>query len=226
MARMLPAMQRMFVSSAKNASCPAPATSTATDAANTITPAAATMADTAANARSIVSLELSDDVEVPLASLQRDLNAASDTFQLDHLDDDVPLPTYDASLELNHVPSSASPQIREAVSSPRSAPSPATGQPARADPNGHLATPARPWGLRTDIWPRRLVRGDFSVRRPPRRPATRPSFPDAPQLPALPSPCRGDLRPYHRGTPTRQSSSRRTWTYSSPGPASHLSSTA
>jgi hypothetical protein len=104
------------------------------------------MANTAANARSIVSLELSD-VEVPLASLQRDLTAASDTFQLDHLDDSVPLPMYDASLEPDHVPSLASPQIREAVSSPRSAPSPVTSQPARADPNGHLATPARPWGL-------------------------------------------------------------------------------
>jgi hypothetical protein len=80
--------------------------------------------------------------------------------------------------------------------------------------------------IQTDILPRLLVCGDFSVRRPPRRPATCPSFPVAPQPPVLPSLCRGDLRPYHHGTLTLQSSSRGTWTYASPGPASHLSSTA
>jgi hypothetical protein len=109
------------------------------------TPAPAAIAAIAAIARStIVSLELSH-VEACLAPLQRDLTAASDT-SLGSSGRSRPTPNTRRILRARPR-ADVFPRIREAISSPRLAPLPSANQSARADPNGHLATLARPWGL-------------------------------------------------------------------------------
>ena len=161
MARMLPTFQRMLSQSAEHASSsPAAATAPATTPTAT-TPATATLSAPVDPYRhptdhpmlppsTVVSLEISD-IDVPLASLQRDLSAA-DTFELDHLDDDAPFPTYDASLEPDHVPSFSTPyRNREAFRSPRSASAPSPSPPMVTSANADWnvlppATPARAWG--------------------------------------------------------------------------------
>ena len=144
--QMMPAMQKMFVSSTESALSLAattahtnatPATATPASGHMTIPAPATIMVNPAAPSRStVVSLEASD-ADVPLESFRRDLTAASDTFLLDHLKDDIPFPTYNALAEPDHVPSGLAPSPWKCadISSTRSAPPPSAER---------LATPRRP----------------------------------------------------------------------------------
>ena len=173
LARLMPNIERLLISRPRTPSLSVENASSTTAPAPAVTPAnpALTPAPSVSSSRQpavlmdtlgdLISLDVSDPA-VELGSLQRDLSAAHsypDTFDLGHLSDSAPLPTYDSTVEPDYVPSTRMPHAGPPTAHPspaRSSPSsrsPYAGQtvpPSSRSPYAGqtvpLATPARPWG--------------------------------------------------------------------------------